>query len=382
MKKRYEDNDFFEKDPDFATLAKIDIFKKYFGIYFKLIDSIRNNPKNNLQNRNIKYIDLFSGPGEFSTNGEKKQSTPLIVLENIYKKGYKNISFYFNDKDDKSISKLKTKISNLYGNMFDCYFQSIDARNVKLDSIISSKEDIVISLIDSFSYLCLDKDTINKLTENQYSDVVCYFRVSNILEHIGNQSEKNNHIEILGGIENYNTLYTMCKSNASQIKKINFLIKSWINNLNSVGCEKFFLPVFINFSEENTKIESVVFMISKNKLGLTKVLSMITNVENYDGRLFSYIDANINRTTIFDYETEFIENVINENDGYIDRNELIDRLNNRFIKEYGYISAYTEKFINNKLKILEENCMMDIIYSGNTKRKKYTYSDKTKFKLR
>ena len=381
MRKKDEIDDFFVKDPDAATLAKIDIFKKYFGIYFKLIDFIRKNPKNNSQNRKIKYIDLFSGPGVFFVNGIKKQSTPLIVLENIYANEYKNISFYFNDIREHAILNLKTEILTRYDDAFDCNFQSVDARDIDLDSLIS-KEDIVISLIDSFSYLCLDKNTIYKLTENYYSDVVCYFRVSNILEHIGIASEKNNHIEILGGIENYNTLYKMCKSNVPQIDKVNFLIKSWIDNLNSVGSEKFFLPVFINFSGENTKIESVVFVISKNKLGLTKVLSMINDVENCDGRLFSYIGADINRTTIFDYETEFIEKVINEKEGYINRNELIDRLNDKFIEKFGYISAYTESFINGKLKILEENDMLDIVYLGNAKRKKYTYSDKTRFKLK
>ena len=172
----------------------------------------------------------------------------------------------------------------------------------------------------------------------------------------------------------------MCSHNKTY--KVNFLIKSWIDNLNSIGSKKYFLPVFINFSGENTKIESVVFVISKNKLGLTKVLSMINDVENCDGRLFSYIGADINRTTIFDYETEFIEKVINEKEGYINRNELIDRLNDKFIENFGYISAYTESFINGKLKILEENDMLDIVYLGNTKRKKYTYSDKTRFKLK
>lgn len=372
---------FFIKNPDAATLAKIDIFKKYFGIYFKLIDLIRKNPKNKSQNREIKYIDLFAGPGVFFADGTKKQSTPLIVLENIYTNEYENISFYFNDIRDKAILNLKEEIISRYGDTFNCNFHSVDAREFDLDSIIS-KDDIVISLIDSFSYLCLDKKTIGKLTENYYSDVVCYFRVSNILEHIGNASEKNNHVEILGGIENYNILFKMCKSNVPQIDKVNFLIKSWIDNLNSVGAEKFFLPIFINFSGPNTKIESVVFIISKNKLGLTKVLSMINDVENCDGRLFSYICADINRATIFDYETEIVENVINEKNAYINRNELIETLNDKFIREYGYISAYTESFINSKLKILEENDMLDIVYVGNTKRKKYTYSDKTRFKLK
>ena len=46
MKRKVDD--FFLKLPDNATKVKIDIFKKYFGIYFKIIDSTRKNLKLNM----------------------------------------------------------------------------------------------------------------------------------------------------------------------------------------------------------------------------------------------------------------------------------------------------------------------------------------------
>lgn len=381
MRTNIKIDDFFIKNPDAATLAKIDIFKKYFAIYFRLIEMIRQNPVYNAGNKEIKYIDLFSGPGFFVSNEKFQPSTPLIVLDNVLNKGYSNIKFYFNDRNANAICFLKEAISKRYGNKFECDFQSVDARKYDLNAVISSN-DIVISLIDSYSYLGLDKNTIFKLTKNFLSDVVCYFRVANILEHIGNESEKNNHIEILGDEENYQSLLQMCKSNVPQIDKVNFLIKSWITNLNSIGNEKFFLPIFINYSGENTKIESVVFIISKNLLGLNRLLSMLSDVENCDGRLFSYIGADLNRLTFFDFETGFIEEVIKENDDYITRSILLEQLNAKFIKKYGYISAYNEAHLNKKLKALEENGILDIYYVGNGTRRNYTYADKTKFRLK
>lgn len=144
---------------------------------------IRQNPTYNASDKEIKYIDLFSGPGCFVSNEEFQLSTPLIVLDNVFNKGYSNIRFYFNDRNENAICFLKEEINKRYGDKFKCDFQSVDARKYDLNAVISSN-DIVISLIDSYSYLGLDKNTIFKLTKNYLSDVVCYFRVANILEHL------------------------------------------------------------------------------------------------------------------------------------------------------------------------------------------------------
>ncbi len=44
-------NEFFKKGPDNATRSKIDIFKKYFEIYFILMYQIKRNPNNYSENK-------------------------------------------------------------------------------------------------------------------------------------------------------------------------------------------------------------------------------------------------------------------------------------------------------------------------------------------
>lgn len=373
---------FFLKKPDDATIAKIDTFKKYFGIYLRLIDIIKNNPKNNAIDRRIKYIDLFSGPGLFVFDNQTIMSTPLEVVNNVIDNGYEEISFYFNDYNYKHIEALKENIDSIQiekNKKIDVHYINKDAKGIDLTNIINNN-DITISLIDSYSYLCLDKDTINKLSNNYYSDIVCYFRVANILEHIGNENEKLNHINILGTEEKYNNLYDMKKKRKYQHERINYLLKSWIENINKDVKQKYFLPIFIQFSHQRSKVESVVFIISKNKLGLNTVKSMLNDFEVDDGKYYFYKGSNINTNKLFDNDLDIIKEHIDTN-SFISVKELIDKIDDSFIKEYGYISAYSEKYIKEKLKILESENILEFVYSGNGKRRKNTYGDNTKFRL-
>ncbi len=373
---------FFLKKPDEATIAKIDTFKKYFGIYFRLIDKIKNNPKNNAGNRRIKYIDLFSDPGLFSFDNQAVMSTPLEIVNNVIDNAYEEISFYFNDYNYKHIEILKENIDSIQNEKnkkIDVHYINKDAKTIDLTNIINNN-DITISLIDSYSYLCLDKNTINKLSNNYYSDIVCYFRVVNILEHIGNENEKLNHINILGSEEKYNNLYAMKKNSKYQHERINYLLKSWIDNINENVKPKYFLPIFIQFSGRCSKIESVVFIISKNKLGLNRVKSMLRDFEVADGKYYFYIGSNINTNKLFDNDLEIIKNHIPTNN-FISLNELIDRIDDTFINKYGYISSYSDKYIKEKMKLLESENILEFVYSGNGKRRRNTYGDNTKFRL-
>lgn len=376
-------NEFFKKAPDPATRAKIDIFKKYFGIYFKLIDQIKNKPNSYASNKPIKYIDLFSGPGCFMTEEGIEPSTPLYVLENVAYKNYNNISFYFNDMSEEAIDILKNTIVEKYGTRFRCSFFTKDARDVDLDSIIRPN-DIIISLIDSFSYLCLEPKWINKLTANYYSDVVCYFRISNILEHIGNENERDNHISLLGSEEKYNTLLKMKSDpNLKQKDRVDYLLKCWIDNINTFGPQKYILPIFINFSGEYSKIESVVLIISKNPLGPHTVLSMLKDVDNFEGRLYSYNGASIDRSTLLDFNCDIIKEYISKCNRWINREQLIKYINNDFMGKYGYISAFQGKIVNDKLKKLEESNEIEIMNEHlENKRRKGTFPETIYFKVK
>lgn len=369
---------FFKEKPDNATLAKIDIFDKYFKIYFILINNANARYLN--ANSNIKYVDLFCGPGYFDYYEGSSDSTPINIIKYVMNNNY-NVSFYFNDNNTKHVEILKKVIDKLQfdsGKKYDIKYSSMNAQNVDLSKVVGPN-DIILSLIDSYSYLGLDCETINKLTTNKFSDVVCYFRVSNILEHIGNQNERTNHLNILGSDVNYRILNEMKKNQASQQKKIDFLVKSWIDNINKRKPNKYFLPFFIQYSKEKSKIESVVFVISKNKIGLNRVKSMAKNVAIQNGKFYSYIGSHIDNPRLIDFEIEFIKKCIG--DKFITANDLIEKIDEYFINEYGYISAYSDHYIKEKLKILENEGKIEIKYLAKMQRKKGTFSDKTQFRL-
>lgn len=379
---------FFLKKPDSATITKIDIFKKYFGIYFKLIQNIQN--KNEFKRR-IKYIDLFSGPGYFldgSAENNKILSTPLLIAENCRLNKYCNIDFYFNDYVDAHIKMLEQEMkeNGFINNENVTYNYSVsDARNVRFENIFKSN-DIVISLVDSFSYLCLDKNTINTLVGNYFSDLVCYFRVSHIFEHIGNSSEKNNYINLVGSENNYNKILQVAKSDLRNIDKVNLLLKMWTDNINSVGQKKYVLPFFIQYSHENTKVESVVMIVSKNKLGLNSLKSMITDVEVFEGKFYSYIGAKISRNSLLDLEEEYLVKKMQQLDDYVNINGLLEYIDNEMEREFGYISAYSETFIKNKLDKMEKENILEVDHRGSNKRfmrkGKNTYGKDTYFRIK
>lgn len=372
-------DDFFLKLPDNATKVKIDIFKKYFGIYLKIIDNTRKNLK---LNKIIKIIDLFSGPGYFidETSGAVFDSTPIHILENCLNNNYSDLQFYFNDYNDYHIELLKEKINKTFFDLeYNIDYSTTDARNVDLDSIINN--DIVVSLIDSYSYLGLDKYTINKLVSNQYSDVICYFRISNILEHIGNNNEKNNHILLFGNEEKYNEVLKIKNDkDIQQYQKVDKVVKILIENINSYGQIKYFLPFFIKYSSEDTKIESVVMIISKNLIGLEKIKDMVKDIQISEGKFYSFNDIYKGRISLFDFEKDNIIKYIGNK--YINSNQLLEIINNDYITNYGYISAYSLQYIKNKLIELENKKRLNIKYLSTKKRKIGTFSEKTVFCLK
>lgn len=378
MKRKVDD--FFLKLPDNATKVKIDIFKKYFGIYFKIIDSTRKNLK---LNKTIKIIDLFSGPGYFidETSGSVFDSTPIHILENCINNNYADLQFFFNDYNNYHIELLKEKINKSFLNLeYNIEYSITDARQVNLANIISSN-DIVVSLVDSYSYLGLDKYTINKLVSNQYSDVVCYFRISNILEHIGNNNEKNNHILLFGNEEKYNEVLEIKNNNhLQQNQKVDKVIKILIENINSYGPTKYFLPFFIKYSSEDTKIESVIMIISKNIIGLEKIKDMVKDIHISEGKFYSFNGAYKGRISLFDFEKDNIIEYIGNK--YINSNQLLENINNDYITKYGYISAYSLQYIKNKLIGLENENKLDIKYLSTRKRRTGTFSEKTIFCLK
>lgn len=162
---------FFEKAPDAATKSKISVFVKYFGIYFKLMNNIRENYA---KNSTIKYIDLFCGRGFFEYNNEIYDSTPIEVIKNIDTNGYKNVEFYFNDLNKMNYLLFKNRKEKDFPHMIKSInIYNKDAKEINISKLVNSN-DITISLLDPFGYSCLTKEYVDLLTRNKFSDLVCY----------------------------------------------------------------------------------------------------------------------------------------------------------------------------------------------------------------
>lgn len=373
--------------PDGASKAKIDIFTKYFGIYFKIIDPTRILLSKKFNKRfHIKFFDLFCGPGVFFENGTVKyESTPIKVLKNINKNQYNDLSVFFNDINPDHISVLEKYISDQNFNFNDnvhLFFTVEDARNVDLSNLIS-KNDIVLSLIDSYSYLGLESSFINKLTENKFSDLVCFFRVTNIITHIGNVNEKKNHIALFGGEKNYLEVLAFLKqSGKTSLEKAQFILSKWIATFSDCDVMKYFLPIFIKFSHDDTNIESVVTIISKNKKGLTKVKSMLYDYEIIDGNTYSYIGSDQSQIKLFDYEDDIIKQFIKNSNKRLNCSQLLDLIDEKFVCDYRYISGYSEKKLKECLSRLENDSLIEISYANARKRVINTFGDDTLFRMK
>jgi hypothetical protein len=73
-------------NPDDASLSKTKFASYYFGIYLRIINSVRYS--SNLTYKEIVYLDLFAGQGCYGNN---ISSVPLEILNMVFENNIKNI---------------------------------------------------------------------------------------------------------------------------------------------------------------------------------------------------------------------------------------------------------------------------------------------------
>lgn len=367
---------FFEKAPDAATKSKISVFVKYFGIYFKLMNNIRENYA---KNSTIKYIDLFCGRGFFEYNNEIYDSTPIEVIKNIDTNGYKNVEFYFNDLNKKNYLLFKNRVEKDFPHMIQSInIYNKDAKEINISKLVNSN-DITISLLDPFGYSCLTKEYVDLLTRNKFSDLVCYLNYSHINRYIDNEKEKDNYKTLFGNM--YDDVVNCLKNpDISSYNKANFVLKAWINELNSDSYKKTFLPIFIHSSDSKSKIESIVVIISKKSLGLIRLKSMLKDFEIFEGKFYSYINSKSYVNNLFaDEEYKNIYDYIG--DSFLNSKQLLELIDKKMMNKMGFLSAYSEEYIKKQLQVMERKNIIEIEYRcENRKRKPFTYGENTYFK--
>lgn len=370
-----EKADKFYETADKATKAKISVAVKYFAIYFKIINRVRKNNR-------IVFFDLFCGKGIFR---DGTLSVPLLLLEQLRRDKIHNIKIVFNDL---YFSKeLKENIiaydETLLNYFSDIQFTSQDSRNYNVGEVIKN-DDIVISYVDSFSYIRVDSETVNSLVSNYFSDAVFFLNINYFFRFISIDVE--NLKEFFGGIDNYNNVKDIIENPLlKRSEKTDYLVKKYIGLLTEkFSTQLYVLPLMFKTSHEVSEIHNALFIASKSMKGLECIRNDLNNndlVTLKKGRFIVQEEKYIpkNQTLLFDLELDRIKEYIPRNK-YINLEQLLNFIDGDYITKYSYISAYNAPYVRKKLMKLEKEEILDIKYLKNGKRRALTYSEFTIFK--
>lgn len=358
--------DVFDKySPDEGTQAKIKIVSYYFGIYFNIIEGVRTQCfKKYGWKSKIKYIDLFAGKGKFD-DGSK--SVPIRILEIIDKKEIDNISLIFND-----LNHTEELITNIKNNPITkkhinkCSFTSDNAKDIDIESLIN-KSDIVLSFIDPSGYLRVDPKTIACLTKNMFSDCLFFLNINNFFMRIDVENERQNMIKLFGTETKLDEMIRLIKmdNGKRRAEKEVVLVNEILTSLKSESVEElYFLPFFIRYSSENTKIFNSIYLASKNRDALVKMKNSIKIedfLHNDRGRFIGFVEDNPSQINLFEnsYDADLILKHI-PNDKYITRDNLLEFIDDEFIRKYTHISAYNVKDLNHALTDLYNNNIIEV----------------------
>lgn len=382
----------FFRNPDSQSLAKSRFAAYYFGLYLKIIKSVRDRFK---RNSRIVYLDLFSGAGKYGTGTE---SVPLKVLSSA--KGISNIYFHFNDLflADQLEENIKEKFhfETLPSNIV---VTKEDAQALKIKRLFNS-DDIVLSYVDSFGYKLCDVNTINQLISNPFSDILIFLNTEHFYRFIDYGNEKPSYIKFFGSEENFNHFQEEYAKEPNKDKVTLELIRDFVKRLNKFhGSVLCYFPVFFRKSESGSPITQILLLISKDPTGINRIRKMFTEVDkeqddkgkrnqNFyfeDGRMTVYVDKSRNQTSLFPDEENFdkykgiLKYIGASKDEGINVPELLKRIDNACIKRSGYMSGYTAVFLKRALTYFESKKQIIVDYRGRTKRRGDSWGEKAYF---
>ena len=372
-------NNFF-KNPDNDSKAKCKFAYYYFGLYLKIIDYVRNRFAPGKQ---IVYLDFFAGKGKFETGEE---SVPLKVLESA--RNIEKIRFHFNDLNCSSelISNIKDKFGyqDLPNNIV---VTSEDARNIRVSSMFTS-DDIVISYIDSFSYLLCDVNTVRKLITNRFSDAVIFLNVEHFYRFLNQEKEKASFIKFFGSEDNYERFRQQYKTTSKDKTTIE-LISDYIKRLSVVtGSQLYCLPIFFRKKENDSIISQVLIVISKSKKGPMEVREKFTEIPKNesqdqklnrdfyfeDGRMTVYFDSYRNQLSLFDEDFDKYKKILDylpkSKETAVTCEQLLDRIDNACLRKHFFLSGYTNEFLKRALNYFENKGFVGVDYRPKKKMKR------------
>jgi three-Cys-motif partner protein len=177
------DATFFDA-PKVASLKKHRIVSKYFGGWANIV-----LPQTKAREGKLKYIDLFSGPGQYR---DGTRSTPLLVLDHTIKTPSlrDSVQLVFNDQNADFVAELERHTASTPGVETLRYKPDLRCRVVDRGTIERVRQVDVPALIfaDPWGYVGVSIDLIEAAVSHWGSDFMFFFNYNRINMNLGSDS--------------------------------------------------------------------------------------------------------------------------------------------------------------------------------------------------
>jgi len=186
-------NDEFFEDPKEQSLVKVEIVRKYFWAWAKVII-----PWAKQRGKDIAYVDLFCGPGSYSDGTE---STPIHILKTALREPdlQRMLRTWFNDKNPAYVLSLQNEIKTL-PDISQLRKPKVTNEEVGVNIITAVKKSTTPTLyfVDPWGYNGLSLDLINSALENWGCECIFFFNYNRINAAFGNPVLKENMASLFG----------------------------------------------------------------------------------------------------------------------------------------------------------------------------------------
>ena len=294
------DNDEFFEQQEVHSEIKTQIVAGYFERWSNIMIAVQNRyPQYPKQ---LGYIDLFCGPGQFSDGVD---STPLIIMKQVLKNPIlcERLLAVFNDKLEKNTKKLESLVNALPGIERLKFPPKFYTGEVD-ESVVKQFEDVkrmppTFLFLDPWGYKGLSLRLIKSVLRHFGSDCVFFFNYNRINAGMGHKGVKG-HLDEIFGEERANRIrQRFAEQSISANRREAFIVDEMKRALEEMG-GKLVLPFRFRDPEEKRTTHHL-FFVSKDFLGYS-IMREIMRTHSHKGEAvakFEYNPADASLPSLF-----------------------------------------------------------------------------------
>lgn len=382
MSKNHSTTDGFFKIQKEKSKVKTYIVTEFFKAYFPIINSAFS-PKD------IWYIDLFSGPGQYD-DGSK--STPLVLLDIVER--FQNdairekLHIVFNDHNSAFVERLQSNISAhpvLPKMKHKPEILNLNASDVDL-SVYTKGNNPIFSFVDPWGYKDVTVSQVWNLVKNVGSDCVLFFNSDRILQDI-NKSANAKDFEQLFGRYFADAKEIQKRQDLTQRQKAEQFVVLFSKNLYQTFCKEsdrkyrlYVLPFFVE-ADDKEKISHYIVFVSKAHKAIQEMKKVMIRCGNSTTSTLGYDDKDsmqislLNRGDDMDLAIiktikEYFSNYPNQYNSNYTVDKLSERLDSFSMYTQSKVLPFSANEIKQVIEKLDELGHVDVVEPEGRKMKK------------